>query len=329
MSRIAAVLSVVLLAVTMLSAAGATSAPDFWYVVSDATQAAAKNRVVRGIVIPSSVKPTVRTKPEGSIVSWMRPDGTRQSVVVRGISSFTFEPGPLKGTTFVPFVEVKRLQHDPMGCCICASWRNMSESFEHMTCEPGCDGCGCEACICPSLPCPDGARAGMTLVAHNDPTTVMTLGKSGTADEIAIVHGGNAAVRFHGRHLSADVDSSGQTEINNPESISIPGKAVSRETLRGDRAVFAWSSPQASVIIEQPRTFTAPSFRDGTIELAPRPSDAPTTTSTRLAVDPLAARCQVCGTHPNSWADVDLMECTPGNGTCYRCISWECFAPAL
>lgn len=303
----------------------AASVADFWYVVPDESQAATENGLVRGLVIPSTVDPTVQTTPTGSVISWRRADGTRQSFAVQGISSFTFEPGPLGGTTYVPFVTRKVLQYAPDSCCACASWQNSVESVERLSCVPGCIGCGCEGCICsPTYPCPQSPLGVMTLAAHNDPATTITVGTPGTAAGIKIARRGKAPVSFHGNRVSASVGRKGETEINNPESITLSGRCAQSESVRGDKALFAWTSPDASVILEQPRSMPAPSFHAGTIDFNSQPDDATTTSATRLEVDPVMDRCRVCGTHPNSMSDLVIYDCVPGDSVCYRCVSWEC-----
>lgn len=315
--------SMVLVA-TVLQAA---PVPDFWYVVPDETPATGASALVRGLVVPSSLNPTVQTTPAGSVISWSRPDGTHQSLVVQGVSSLTFEPGPLAGTTYLPFGKRKHLQYAPDSCCTCASWQNMVESVEQLGCVPGCTGCGCEACICsPTSPCPGLAAGGMTLVAHKGLGPTMTFGNAGATDGITIVNHGRTAARFDGRHLAANVTSNGETVINNPDSITLPGRVATRASIRGDKAFFAWSSPDASVILEQPQSMPPPSFQGGTIDFNSRPVDAPTTTARHLEVDPVMDRCRACGTHPNSSADLDIYDCVSGDSVCYRCVSWECFA---
>ena len=331
MKRCVAISSALLIVATALSAAPpkpvAAPAPDFWYVVPGETPEMGASAMVRGIVVPSSVSPTVQTTPAGSVLSWRRPDGTRQSFVVQGVSSFTFAPGPLAGTTYVPFRRSKLLEYDPRGCCSCASWENSVESVEALSCVVGCLGCGCEGCICsPTFPCPSGPDSAMTLVSHNDPATSMTFGKAGEKDGITVINHGNATARFEGRQLSADVNSAGKTVINSPDSISLSGRVDSRASVRGDRALFAWSSPDASVILEQPRSMPAPSFHEGTIDLSGQPAGAPATAAKHLAIEPVMDRCSACGTHPNSDSDLDIYDCVPGSSVCYRCVSWECFA---
>jgi hypothetical protein len=325
MKRLPLFACVVLFVATVLKA---SPVPDFWYVLPDETSAASASRLVRGIVIPSSVNPTVETTPAGSVVSWHRPDGTRQSLVVQGVSSFTFERGPLVGTTYVPFGRSRQLEYTPDGCCSCASWQNSVESVEALSCVVGCNGCGCEGCICsPTFPCPGGPGGAMTLVANNDSTAIMTFGRSGANKNITVLGRGRASVRFQGRHLAGTANSKGETVINEPDSIVLSGTVAARAAVRGDRALFAWSSPTASVILEQPRSMPAPSFHDGAIDFDTPPDDGPATMAKHLEVAPVTERCKACGTHPNSDADLDIYDCVPGNSVCYRCVSWECFAP--
>jgi hypothetical protein len=299
--------------------------PDFWYVVPDESTADAESGLVRGIVIPSSVSPTVRTTPTGSVISWRRPDGTRQSFAVQGMSSFTFEPGPLVGTTYVPFSSRRRLQPETDSCCVCASWLNMVESLERLSCVLGCSGCGCEACICSATSgCPAPPPGVMTLVAHNDPTAKMTFHKTGATERIEIADRGRAAVSFHGRHVSATLNAHGETLIINPESVTLPGRVSSSESIRGEQALFAWSSEEASVILEQPRSMAAPLFEGGIIDFSTQLHVTPTTTAKWLEAEPVADMCRVCGTHPNSMSDLTIYDCVPGDSVCYRCISWGC-----
>lgn len=323
MKRLLAIASLPLIIVTALHAA-----PDFWYVVPGETPATSAGSVVRGIVVPSAVRPTVQTTPAGSVISWRRPDGARQSFVVQGVNSLTFEPGPLAGTTYVPFVRSKFLEYDPRGCCACASWQNSVESVEALSCVVGCPGCGCEGCICsPTFPCPIGPDGATRLVAHNDPEATMTFVESGPEPGITLGRHGHTA-RFHGRRLSARVNSTGETVIDGLDSIALSGRVATRAIVKDDTALFAWSSPDASVILEQPRSMAAPSFRDGTIDLVMPPADALNTAAKRLAVEPVMDRCSACGTHPNSDGDLDIMDCVPGFSVCYRCVSWECVVPA-
>ena len=303
----------------------AATVPDFWYVVPDESTAKVESGLVRGIVIPSSVNPTVRTTPTGSVISWHRPDGTRQSFAVQGMSSFTFEPGPLVGTTFVPFSSRGPLQPGADSCCTCASWLNMVESLERLSCVSGCSGCGCEACICSSTSgCPVSPPGVKKLAAHDDPTSTMTFRKSGATDRIEIASRGRAAVSFHGRHVSATMNAQGETVIINPESVTLPGQVTRNESVRGEQALFAWSSPEASVILEQPRSMAAPLFQGGVIDFDPQRDVAPAATAKWLEAEPVAGMCRVCGTHPNSMSDLTLYDCVPGDSVCYRCISWGC-----
>lgn len=299
--------------------------PDFWYVVPDESTARVDSGLVRGIVIPSSVNPTVRTTPTGSVISWRRPDGARQSFAVQGMSSFTFEPGPLVGTTYVPFGFTRYLQPRTDSCCACASWLNMVESLERLSCVPGCSGCGCEACICSETSgCPLSPPGVMTLVAHNDPTSTMTFRRSGATERIEIASRGRAAVSFHGRHVSATMNAQGETVIVNPESVTLPGRVASSESVRGEQALFAWSSPDASIILEQPRSMAAPLLQDGVIDFGTQRDVAPTATAKWLEAEPVADMCRVCGTHPNSMSDLTIYDCVSGDSVCYRCISWGC-----
>lgn len=333
MKRVLAISSALLIVVSVLQAespkrvATPAPAPDFWYVVPGEMPDAGVRSAVRGIVVPTAVRPTVQTTPAGSVISWRRPDGTSQSFVVQGVSSFTFAPGPIAGTMYVPFQRSKLLEYDPRSCCECASWQNMVESVELLGCVPGCLGCGCEGCICsPTYPCPGGPDDAMTLVAHNDPATAMRFTKAGAKDGLAIIDHGNTTVRFQGRRLSAQVTSADDTVIDGPDSITLSGRVESRASVRGDQSLFAWSSPYASVILEQPRSLPAPSFRDGTIDLGVRAAGVPTKGIKNLATEAVMDRCSACGTHPNSQADLDIYDCVPGVSVCYRCVSWECFA---
>jgi len=306
--------------------------PDFWYVVSADAPVAAERSLVRGIVIPTSVEPTVQTTPAGSVLSWERADGTRQSFAVQGLSSFSFKPGPIKGTMLVPFVDARRLQYfpdyDPKGCCSCASWQDSEESVEWLRCVPGCVGCGCEGCICsPTYPCPTNPFAPVTLRAHNGATPTISFAQRGASDEIAVETRGGNALRFRGERLSVSVAPDGSTEITNPSSIAISGDISTNAIVRGDTALFAWSSQETTVIVEQPKTIAPPAFDHGIIELVPRPGVAPATNALRL--EPLSDRCIVCGTHPNSTGDSEKCECVAGSGTCTRCINFACDSPEL
>lgn len=323
MSRRFVIASAVLLVATV-RAAPPTPPPDFWYVVPDAASAAARNRPVQGIVIPSSVDPTVETSPTGSVISWQRPDGSRQSVVVAGISSFTFKPGPLKGTTFVPFADVKHMAWTNGSCCTCASWERMVESPEFRSCIPGCQNCGCEACICTHEdPCPHAFSGGMTLVAHNDASAIMTLDEPSTPREVALANRNGNGVKIRGKRLSTEVGAKGNVEIANPDSIAIPGRVTLSNVVQGDKAMHAWSSPGVTVIVEQPLSLAPPSFHDGTIDFKKPQADAPTNSAITMQLD---NRCWVCGYHPDSVPDYDKWECVPGEGACVRCITFECLA---
>jgi len=314
------------------SATAAGSAPDFWYVVPRDAPETADHTLVRGIVIPTTVEPTVRTSLAGSVLSWERTDGTRQSVAVQGLSSFSFKPGPLKGTMLVPFVDARRLQYfpdyGPKGCCACASWQNSEESVELLNCVPGCVGCGCEGCICsPTYPCPMSSFAAMTLRAHNNTASTISFGERGGSDEIVVGARGRNPVRFRGGRVSARIASDGSTEIVNPESIALSGDISTNSIVRGDTAFFAWSSPETTVIVEQPKTMPAPALDDGTIELSAHRGNAPATNALRL--EPMGDRCIVCGTHPNSDGDSEKCECVAGTQTCTRCINFACDSPGL
>ncbi len=303
----------------------AAPTPEFWYVVPGEARAADATAVVRGIVVPTSVRPTVQTTPAGSVISWKRPDGTRQSFVVEGVSSFTFESGPLTGTTYVPFQRSRHLVNDPNSCCSCASWQNSVESIDRLACVAGCLGCGCEGCICsPGLPCPTAPEGSLTLVAHNDVAKKMTFVKSNEIDTITMGGRGDAGVQFKGRHVTATMTPMGETVIRGPESITLPGGIAERSRVRDDKAFYAWSSPYASVILEQPQSMPAPLFHDGKIDLNV-PAVAGRANSTRRpTIAPVMDDCRVCGTHPNSVADLELYDCVPGDSVCYRCITWRC-----
>lgn len=330
MNRIVAMAFVVVLSVTLLAAAPTALSPDFWYVVSNGTSASAVGESVRGIVVPSSVTPTVQTTPAGSVISWRRPDGTRQSFAVQGVSSITFQPGPLKGTTYVPFSRARRISISwpDESCCSCATWLNSVESLEAMSCVAGCAGCVCEGCICsPTLPCPTRPPDGLTLVAHNGAAPILSFEKSNEGDRLSVTGQDGSVVKFRGARLSAEVVEGGETVINNPDAIAMPGRIATSTTVRGDKALFAWVSPGASVILEQPRAMPAPEFEKGQIAFDRQPVDGQAMFAKRLSIDPVMDRCRACGTHPNSKADLDIYDCVPGDSVCYRCVSWECFAP--
>jgi hypothetical protein len=152
----------------------------------------------------------------------------------------------------------------------------------------------------------------------------MTFRKTSESDRIEIAGHGGAAVSFQGRHVSATLNAQGETVIINPDSVTLPGQVVQSESIRGERALFAWSSPEASVILEQPRSMAAPLFKGGTIEFRARRDEAPTETAKWLDVEPVGDMCRVCGTHPNSMSDLTIYDCVPGDSVCYRCISWGC-----
>jgi len=323
MKRLFSISSAVLLVATALQAA---PAPDFWYVVPGDTPSAeaAEGRLVQGIVVPTTVQPTIQTTPSGSIIAWRRPDGTRQSFVIQGMSTFTFAPGPMANTTHVLFHSKLVYEHPTRSCCSCASWLNSVESVERLDCVAGCSGCGCEGCICsPGTPCPTEPEGRLTLVAHDPPGKAMTFAKSNGTDTITL-GGGDGGVRFKGRHVTATMSPTGETVIHGPESITLPGAVASRARLTDDQAFFAWSSPYASVILEQPRSMLAPLFHDDTIDLGVPAAVEKANSSKRRAVAPVLDECSVCGTHPNSKADLDLFDCVPGDSVCYRCITWTC-----
>ncbi len=324
MTRVLAMLPWFLFVAPALQAA---PAPDFWYVVPGETSPAGEDdgRLVQGIVIPSSVRPTVQTTSAGSIIAWRRADGTRQSFAIQGMSSFTFEPGPIANTTHVRFFPEIIFEQPPRSCCTCASWMNSVESVERLSCVAGCSGCGCEGCICsPRTPCPISPEGRLTLVAHDDAAKTLTFSKSNDTDTITMGSGGNGGVQFKGRQVKATMSSTGEVVIHGPESITLPGALANRGRVRDDKAFFAWSSPYASVILEQPRSLPAPSFHDGTIDLNDPKAGGQAISAKRHAVAPVADECSVCGTHPNSKADLEIYDCVPGDSVCYRCITWGC-----
>jgi len=324
MKRLLAMLPGFLFVATVVEAA---PVPDFWYVVpGEATSAGyAAGRLVQGVVIPSSVHPTVQTTPAGTVIAWRRADGTRQSFAVQGMSSFTFEPGPIANTTHVRFYPEITYEQPPQSCCSCASWINSVESVERLACVAGCSGCGCEGCICsPGRPCPVTPEGRLILVVHNDPAKTMTFTKDDGAGSITLASRDNGAVQFKGRHVTATMSPTGETEIHGPESITLPGAIANRARIRDDKALFAWSSPYATVILEQPRSMPAPLFHDETIVLGGPATEGQTNTPKRPTVTPVLDECSVCGTHPNSKADLDLFDCVPGDSVCYRCITWTC-----
>ena len=325
MKRLLVIVSVLMFAMTAShSAPTRATVPDFWYVLPATADQASGRDFVRGIVVPSSATPTIQTTPEGSVISWARFDGSRQSFVVKGVSSLSFQRGPIAGTTYIPFRRAKRLEYSPDDCCACASWPHMQESVEQLTCVEGCPDCGCEACICsPTYPCPFGLADGMRLKANNGAGPTMTIGKSGGRSEVAFENDGAIVARFSGRRLDATVDARGVTTIDNPDSITLSGAVVGQSSILRDKAYFAWVSPGASVILEQPTTLPAPAIQERTINFDGQPLDAVVSGRHRI-VQPVMDRCKVCGTHPNSVADLDIYDCVPGNSVCYRCVSWEC-----
>jgi len=302
-----------------------TADPDFWYVVSDPDASGFPPTSVQGIVIPSSVEPTVQTTPTGSVLAWERADGTRQSFVIEGVRSFNFKAGPLGGTTYVPFRTRLRFEHE--SCCACASWNNMVESVEEFSCVPGCAGCGCEACICDRLPCSAASSGALRLVPHADVASSMTFDQSGRTHEIEFRASDRTAARFRGDRLTAKTTPKGGIVIENPDSIAIPAAATSRRLLRGDDAFYGWTAPGVSVIVEQAASLPAPSFRDGTIAF--NDPLGPGVESRILAFDPDGYRCRICGVHPDSDGDLDRMVCIPGGSTCYRCVEFNCATPEL
>jgi hypothetical protein len=326
MTRNFVIAMLAVLAATVCAVASSPQTPDFWYVVPDHVSASNPGEKVRGIVIPTSVTPTVQTSAGGSVVSWRKPDGTRQSFVVRGVSAVTFEPGPLEGTIYVPFAVAKRLVARPdESCCSCASWLNSRESVEQLACVPGCSGCSCEGCVCsPSLPCPTSPLSQLTLVARGGNSPVMTFRKSKNGDGLSLAGRSGRSVHFRGKRLSTEITAEGETRINNPDAIELPGIVVSSSTVRGEQSLFAWVTPDASVILDQPRSMPAPTLRDGTIEFDPAPIDEISATVRRPSLVPVGDRCRACGTHPDSESDLDIYDCVPGHSVCYRCVSWEC-----
>lgn len=325
MKRLLVILSVALFAMSASHGAPTTSSgPDFWYALPASDGPGGVPELVRGIVVPSSAAPTFHTSREGSVVSWVRSDGTTQSFVVRGASSLSFEQGPMSGTTFIPFHRAKRLELSSDACCTCASFENSRESVDALSCVVGCLGCGCEGCICsPTYPCPIGPEDGMRLKASNGVGPTMTIGKGGMRPEIGFEQDGAVVARFSGRRLGSRIDARGVTTIDNPDSITLTGPIVSRSSIVRDEAFFAWVSPEASVILEQPATAPAPTVRQGTIDFSPGPAEAAAFGRHRV-LQPLSDRCTACGTHPNSVADLDIYDCVPGDSICYRCVGWEC-----
>ena len=152
----------------------------------------------------------------------------------------------------------------------------------------------------------------------------MTFRKTRESDRIEIAGHGRAAVSFQGRHVSATLNAQGETVIISPDSVTLPGRVAQSESIRGERALFAWSSAEASVILEQPRSMAAPFFEGGTIDFRTQRDPAPTATAKRLELEPTGETCRVCGTHPNSMSDLTIYDCVSGDSVCYRCVSWGC-----
>ena len=322
MKRLAVIVSAVLSAMTAsYGARTSPTVPEFWYVVPATDSPNEVDDVVRGIVVPASVAPSIKNSPQGSIISWRRLDGTTHSFVVQGVSSLAFERGPLAGTIYIPF-RAKRLMEADSGCCDCITFEDMSDSVEFLACEPGCPGCTCGACICPE-PCPSSPAQGLRLKANNGVGPSVMIGRRGTAQEIGFENHGAIAARFSGSRVLAGIDSRGVTTIENPDSITLSDGFSSRTSIVGDKAHFAWSSPDASIILEQPVTMAAPVVGARTIELHPGSVDR-TVLGRYREVQP-RVRCSVCGTYPNHYGDNERMVCLPGTtGTCYRCVSWDC-----
>lgn len=300
---------------------------DFWYIVSGSAADNAGHSVVEGLVVPSSVAPTVQASAVGSVIAWRRADGTRQSFVVRGPTAIAPERGPIDGTIFVPFRGARIFEYDPRSCCTCASWQNSEESIDALSCVSGCTGCGCEGCICsPTFPCPENPEGTTTLRAHDDANFSLIIDKAPAMGGITLVRRGGGAVRFEGPRVharAADRD----LVIEDPSAILIPGAVSAGSKTRHDSALFAWSSPSASVILEQPRSMPPPTFDHGTIRLDSVSEQGGSISAGYPAIAPVSDRCVACGTHPNSTADLDIYECVPGFSTCYRCVSWECLTP--
>ncbi len=323
MKRVFAFSSALFFFVTVIQAAppkpAAAPTPDFWYVVPGEASPANDDggRLVQGIVVPTTVRPTVQTTPAGSVIGWQRADGTRQSFAIQGMSSFTFEPGPIANTTHVRFRPELINEPIPQRCCTCASWINSVESTEALACVPGCVGCGCVGCICtPGGPCPTSPEGVLTLVAHNDPARILVFEQSDVAGSVTMGSPAEGGVRFKGRNVTTTLSPAGNTMIHGPESIALPGGVAHKARITDDRAFFAWSSPHAAVILEQPRSIPAPSFRDETIEF--------NLSAKRRAPTVAPNECRICGTHLNSKADLDIYDCVPGTTVCYRCLTWSC-----
>jgi hypothetical protein len=153
----------------------------------------------------------------------------------------------------------------------------------------------------------------------------MTFAHSGPGKEIEFRTLDRSGARFRGDRLTAKVTPKGELLLENPDSITISGAATSRRLMRSNDALYGWSAPGVSVIVEQASSLPAPSFRNGTINFADGLS--PDMESRILAFDPDSYRCRICGVHPNSDGDLDRMVCIPGASTCYRCVEFNCAAP--
>jgi hypothetical protein len=302
------------------------SRSDFWYVVSDAGMQDFSPTRIEGIVIPSGVEQAVQMTAAGAVLAWTRADGTRQSFVVQGVSALDLKPGPLQGTTYIPFT--RWLSRDD-SCCACASWNNMVESVEEFSCVPGCTGCGCEACICDRLPCPGSPGGRLRLVPHADVASSVAFDRSGPAAEIEFRSDNEGLTSFRGNRLIAKVSTSGELILENPDSITIPSGATSRGVVTGESAIYGWSAPGVSVIVEQASRAPAPRFQDGVIDFEHSVEPESQSMGKVLAFDPDSYRCRICGVHPNSDGDLDRMVCIPGGATCYRCVEFNCVASEL
>jgi len=172
-----------------------------------------------------------------------------------------------------------------------------------------------------------GPESVMTLKPHDRSAPMMTIGGSGAAEGLTVFNEGKPGARFRGKRLGAAVSRDGQPVITDPDTITLDGPVRSNSTARGDKALFAWSSAHAAVIVEQPRAMAAPSFGGGTIDLRSVSRDTPGAATDHLKFAPVMDRCSACGTHPNSDGDLEIYDCVPGTAVCYRCVSWECYSP--
>jgi hypothetical protein len=118
---------------------------------------------------------------------------------------------------------------------------------------------------------------------------------SGESDTISVGTRDESPVLFRGKRLSAQLQPDGVTEIVNPSSISISGQASNRMIVRGDSALYSWSSPDATLIIEQPKSAVAPSIEHEP-NLRPVSSGEPSLTSVKLQL-PMNV-CVICGSTP-------------------------------